>query len=276
MSYQELGFFEGKDRQSRGGSGGWGGFDSGGRISYWWAGWKTGNQDFDPGISYSVNGELQGYISRSHASEFISALAMGMALENEFRNREERQHQIDNSIAGSGLSYTRDPSEVIFGELANSGGGDINPFSAYWHYKFGRGTDYHVDISQIDWSMLSEKNFPGGIGSLAQINIFGIKPLSTAGLVFGDILLQYLGNNQIKVADFFVDGPNKGKPYFDTFNYNVRWGELLEGENVGRNIATGFGWMGTNMPWSPMDFNTYGGNFYKIWFHGIGIIGGGQ
>jgi hypothetical protein len=127
MSYQELGFFEGKDRQSRGGSGGWGGFDSGGRISYWWAGWKTGNQEFDPGIPYSVNGELQGYVSRSHASEFIVGLAFGLALENEFRNRQERQQEIDNSIAGSGLAYTRDPSEVFYGELAQADGGAMSP-----------------------------------------------------------------------------------------------------------------------------------------------------
>lgn len=48
---------------------------------------------------------------------------MGMALENEFRQRQERQQEINNSIAGSGLSYTRDPMDVFFVELdANSVG----------------------------------------------------------------------------------------------------------------------------------------------------------
>ncbi|PKP10468.1 MAG: hypothetical protein CVU09_07420 [Bacteroidetes bacterium HGW-Bacteroidetes-4] len=92
------------------------------RNSYWWAGWKTGNQEFDPGIPYSVNSELQGYVSRSHASEFIVGLVFGLALENEFRNRQERQQEINNSIAGSGLSYTRDPMEVFYGELAQADG----------------------------------------------------------------------------------------------------------------------------------------------------------
>jgi RHS repeat-associated protein len=37
---------------------------------------------------------------------------------------------------------------------ATNGGGDVNPASAYWHYKFGEKADYHVDISQVNWSML--------------------------------------------------------------------------------------------------------------------------
>ncbi|MDV7394144.1 hypothetical protein RZS08_22375, partial [Arthrospira platensis SPKY1] len=97
---------------------------------------------------------------------------------------------------------------------AANGGDDVNPASAYWHYKFGEKADYHVDISQVNWSMLSAKDFPDGVGSIRQINIFNIKPFSTAGIVFGDIRLQYLGNNQIKDADVFGSGPLAGKPYF--------------------------------------------------------------
>jgi len=156
---------------------------------------------------------------------------------------------------------------------AQSSGG-VNPGSAYWHYKFGGGTDYYVDISKVDWSMLSAKDFPGGVGSIRQINIFSMKPLSTAGLVFGDIRLQYLGNNQIKVADVFGSGPNKGKPYYDTYNYNVRWGEVMNGQNLGRNFATGLGWIGVNIPWHPLLFNTYGGDSYHFIFNGVGTIGG--
>lgn len=160
------------------------------------------------------------------------------------------------------------------GEGKAQSGGGINPGSAYWHYKFGEGTDYNVDISKVDWSMLSAKDFPGGVGSIRQINIFSIKPLSTAGLVFGDIRLQYLGNNQIKVADVFGSGPNKGKPYYDTYNYNVRWGEVMNGQNLGRNFATGLGWIGVNIPWHPLLFNTYGGDTYHFIFNGVGTIGG--
>jgi len=152
------------------------------------------------------------------------------------------------------------------------GGGDVNILSAYWHYKFGGGTDYYVDISKVDWTMLSEKDFPGGVGSIRNINIFNIKPLSTTGAVFGDIRLQYLGNNQIKVAETNVNG----EPYFDTYNYNIRWNEVMNGENLKRNIVTGFGWVLTNMPWHPLLFNTYGGKSYKFFFYGTGTIGGGQ
>jgi hypothetical protein len=76
------------------------------------------------------------------------------------------------------------------------------------------------------------------------------------------------------VADVFGDGPLKGKPYFDTYNYNVRLAELMDGQNVLRNVATGLGWIGVNVPWHPLLFNTYGGDSYKFIFHGTGTIGG--
>ncbi len=198
----------------------------------------------------------------------------------------------DNTSLGSGVkeSETTLPIPYLQSKLSNDAeenadkkseknvqeGMSVNPARAYWHYKFGNGNDYHVDISQVDWTMLSAKNFPDGVGSTRQINIFNIKPLSTAGLVFGDIRLQYLGNNHFKVADVFGYGALAGQPYFDTYNFNVRWGEVLNGQNLSRNINTGIGWIGVNMPWHPLLFNTYVGNHYKFIFHGTGIIGGGQ
>jgi hypothetical protein len=178
----------------------------------------------------------------------------------------------ENPTSGVHLSV----ANVVSSRVAANGGGGVNPASAYWHYKFGEKADYHVDISQVNWSMLSAKDFPDGVGSIRQINIFNIKPFSTAGIVFGDIRLQYLGNNQIKVADVFGSGPLAGKPYFDTYNYNVRWEEVMNGQNIKRNIITGFGWIGVNLPWHPLLFNTYGGDSYKFIFHGTGTIGGGQ
>ncbi len=86
--------------------------------------------------------------------------------------------------------------------------------------------------------------------------------------------LEYLGDNKIKVADYFIGGPQIFKPYYDTYNYNVRWNQVFRGENLVRNIATGIGGYYINMPWAPLLFNTYGGNSYRFIFHGIGTIGG--
>jgi hypothetical protein len=67
-----------------------------------------------------------------------------------------------------------------------------------------------------------------------------------------------------------------GKPYYDTYNFNVRWGEVLQGKNIIRNFFTGIGWIGVNMPWHVLLFNTYGGDSYRFIFHGKGTIGGEQ
>jgi len=69
------------------------------------------------------------------------------------------------------ISWIHQPIDNVYGKVASRSGGKVNFLSAYLHYKFGREADYHIDISKVDFSMLSEKDFPGGVGSIKSLNI---------------------------------------------------------------------------------------------------------
>jgi len=159
------------------------------------------------------------------------------------------------------------------GENIIQGQDDVRSYSwgnYFFHYKNGSGGAYNQDVSEMDLSVLNADMFNNTVGNQAQINFFEIAPNSIEAFIFGSIRFEYLGNNTVKIVDFFPAdaGPNHaGLPYYDTFNYNVRWGQLFRGERVARNIATAINGavIQVSLPW--------GGNGFRIYFHGKGKIG---
>ena len=69
------------------------------------------------------------------------------------------------------------------------------------HWRFGNGEPLDVDMSDLDFSCLSEDDFPGGIGSTPDPPINLCTKGCAQGLVFGRLWLTYDGNNQIHARD---------------------------------------------------------------------------
>jgi len=134
------------------------------------------------------------------------------------------------------------------------------------HYKNGNGEDYYVDISNLDFTALSiSKDFNNEKGKQITVDMLMRAPKSAAGQVLGGIRVEYLGNGMIKVVDVFPEGSAlAGQRYYDTYNFNVRWGDGF----TKRNVATVIAGMVHSAPFDIFNSSTYGGTPYKIYFSG--------
>jgi hypothetical protein len=91
---------------------------------------------------------------------------------------------------------------------------------AEMHWRIGYGTPLYVDMADLDFSCLSEDDFPGGIGSTPEPPPNLCAKGCTQGLIFGSLALTYDGNRKVHATmgfdeyDFGTGGDEH--PWFDT------------------------------------------------------------
>lgn len=224
------------------------------------------------GFSTLGNGK---YVINSSLSSVYDAVLNGY-LSRYYTSIDGRVYKLN--LNGQDISFKGSISINDLENMLDGGDGGLGLlWDMYTHYKFGGGDDYFVDISKLDLSMIKSSMFDY-VGQEKNINMANLDPMSAAGLAFGEIRFEYLGDNKVRVVDFFSNdaGSLSGKPYYDTFNFNVRWEELFSGVNTQRNIVTFFGGKILNAPIPinlPIMIYSYGGEGYSIYFSGIGTIG---